>query len=267
MTAKELYQAGKLAEAVVAQTDAVKKKPSDVCVRGFLVELLCFAGDFERADKQLDAMATLDAKTTHNVMLWRHLVRAEQARRQFYQEGRLPEFLDKPAEHVRLQLEASIHIREGRLAPARELLEQAEAMRPKCKGKCGSDAFDDFRDLDDLSGPVLEALTNNGKFYWIGFEQIETLEFPAATCPRDLLWRPMQLAVRGGPDGLLYMPSVYPLTKPDAEARLLLGRATDWQSGDGEPVRGLGLREFLVGSACRNALELTEIVFEPTGTG
>ena len=50
MNAAELYKAGQLAEAITAATDEVKRHPSEANPRGFLAELLCFAGDFERAE-------------------------------------------------------------------------------------------------------------------------------------------------------------------------------------------------------------------------
>ena len=57
MTPGELFQAGKLNDAITAALDTVKKKPTDTDARGQLVELLFFSGDLERADKQLETIA------------------------------------------------------------------------------------------------------------------------------------------------------------------------------------------------------------------
>src|SRR5919199_4477904 len=108
MNAHEHYQAGQLNEALAAATAEVKQHPTDASRRGFLCELLCFAGDLDRADAQLDLMGHQDPQAMMGVGLFRHLLRAEQARRQFYSEGRLPEFLEQPSEVLRLHLEASI---------------------------------------------------------------------------------------------------------------------------------------------------------------
>ena len=56
MTARELYQAGKLDEAVGAEC-RLRNYPEDVKRRTFLFELLCFAGNFDRAEKQLDILS------------------------------------------------------------------------------------------------------------------------------------------------------------------------------------------------------------------
>jgi len=57
MNARELLQAGKLDEAIQAVSAEVRDNPQDVKRRTFLFELLCFAGDFSRAEKHLDLAA------------------------------------------------------------------------------------------------------------------------------------------------------------------------------------------------------------------
>ena len=96
MDAKELFKAGSLTEALAAATDDVKQHPVDLARRGFLCELLCFAGEWSRADAQLDALGQQDSQLTLGISMFRQLIRAEQARQQFYAEGRVPEFLEPP---------------------------------------------------------------------------------------------------------------------------------------------------------------------------
>ena len=57
MTATELYKAGKLSEAIQAIGAEVRENPTDVRRRTFLFELLCFAGEFDRAEKHLIVLA------------------------------------------------------------------------------------------------------------------------------------------------------------------------------------------------------------------
>ena len=122
MTVQELYQAGRLSDALQSALADVKAKPSEIPTRRTLCDLLCFSGDLERADKQLDAIGQLDTKAMFDVALTRHMLRAEQARRDFFGDGRLPEFLDQPTAELKLRLEASIRIRENRSGEAAELL-------------------------------------------------------------------------------------------------------------------------------------------------
>ena len=261
MKASELYASGKLEEAITAMNDEVRSRPSDVDARGFLIELLCIAGRAERADVHLETVARLDPKATLGVALIRHLIRAEQWRQQFHTEGRLPEFLTEPSDDLQLHLRASILLREGDGVEAARLLDEAEEKRPRIRGSSGGATFDDFRDLDDLTASFLEVLTSNGKYYWIPLERIVRIELHKPARPRDVIWRRASMSVRDGPDGEIYLPSIYAPAGADLEPAERLGRASDWTGGDGAPVRGRGLRTFLVGDEARTILELDEIEF------
>lgn len=259
MNAKDHYQAGQLDEAVAAAIDEVKRKPTDSGTRGFLCELLGFSGDLERVDKHLDLIGHQDPQVALGVSLFRHLVRAEQARQQFFSEGRVPEFLTQPTPTLSKHLEASIFVREGEPDKAASLLSEAEASRPHVSGTCDGAPFDDLRDLDDLLAPLFEVLTSNGKYYWIPLEQVELIEFRPIARPRDLLWRRARMVVKDGPDGEVYFPTLYAGSAQSSDDRIRLGRMTDWQGGEGTPVRGLGLRTFLVGDQDRSILEIEEL--------
>src|SRR5690606_38301686 len=160
-SAKELFEAGRLDDAIKALNDVVKTNPRAVDPRGFLAELLCFAGNLERADLQLDIIAEQDPKLVMGVALFRQLIRGEQARRQFFAEGRAPELLDAPPEHLKLHIEASILLRDGKPAEAAEILARAEEARPHVRGKLNGQAFEDMRDLDDLTASFFEVVTSN----------------------------------------------------------------------------------------------------------
>src|ERR1700692_4357265 len=55
-TPRELYQAGQLQAAIQALTAEVKANPADGPGRIFLFELLSFAGDWDRAQKQIEVL-------------------------------------------------------------------------------------------------------------------------------------------------------------------------------------------------------------------
>jgi type VI secretion system protein ImpE len=259
MNAQECFQAGRLDDAIAAALGDVKQHPTELASRSFLAELLCYSSDLQRADKQLDVLSTQDPDSMVGVSLFRQLIRAEQSRRQFFAEGRVPEFLAAPTDAQKLALQASIEIREGKLEAAARLLEQAEEARVQPRGTCDGKPFDDFRDLDDLIGGSMEVLTSNGKYYWIPMEQIDLIEFRAPKYPRDLLWLPVHMVVRDGPDGEVFLPTLYAGAHEETDDALRLGRATDWRGEEGQPVRGVGQRSFLVGDGDRPILELKQI--------
>ena len=261
MNAHELFHAGKLTEAIAAVTDEVRHRPTDTSRRLLLAELLCFTGDLERADKQLDTIGHQDAKSLTWVQIFRHLIRGEQDRQEYFRVGHVPEFIGLPELGERRLMEAAIRVREGAMGEAVEILEKAETERVRPECVCGGKPFDDFRDLDDLTPSVLEVITSGGKYFWIPFDRIESIEFLEPERPKDLLWRRVRLIVANGPDGEVYIPVMYPNSASESDEAIRLGRTTDWRGGEGTPMRGVGQRTFLVGEEAIPIMELREVTF------
>ncbi|RIK73080.1 MAG: SciE type virulence protein [Planctomycetota bacterium] len=261
MSAAELFREGKLNEAVEAAIAAVKQKPTDLDARYTLAQMLCFAGDLERADTHLDAIASQDKDRLIVIGMLRHLTRAEQWRRQFFDEGRVPEVIAEPSPVVRLHLEAALSTRKGDTTQAAELIRQAQEQQTPVAGTCDGRAFADVRDLDDLLGPVCEVLTSNGKYFWIPWERIERIEMRPVETPFDLLWRPTHMEVRGGPDGEVFIPVLYANSHKEPDNALRLGRGTDWRGEEQALVRGIGQRMLLVGEEDKSLLDIGTIEF------
>jgi type VI secretion system protein ImpE len=267
MTAYEHYQKGNLKDATTAALEDVKAHPSDSTKRGFLSELLCFTGDLERADRQLDALAQQNPDVMVDVSMFRQLIRAETARQQFYAEGRLPEFLDSViTPDLGRHLEAAVLLRGDKIAEAAELLAKAEEQRVKLTGTCDEKPFDDLRDVDELTASFFEVLTSTGKYFWIPLERVESVEFHPFETPRDLLWRRAHMVCRGGPDGEVFLPVLYAGSAAETDDRIRLGRATEWRGDEATPVRGFGQRIFLVGSDDRPILEMKELSIDAPAT-
>lgn len=261
-SAAELFAAGELGEAIGAAAQAVKNKPLDASARGLLAELLCIAGDWERADVHLDALLRQDPEAAPGLSLIRQLVRAAQARDQFHREGRLPEFLTQPAPWVRDHMKASMLLREGRAAEAAACIERSQSERPTLAGRCNGRKFQGFRDLDDITSGLFEVLTSTGKYFWIPMETVELVEFRQPTRPRDLLWRRARMCTRDGTDGEVFIPAIYAIIHEGRDEAVRLGRSTDWQGGETGPVCGIGQRMFLVGDEDITIMELNELSFE-----
>lgn len=261
-TAFELLEEGRLRDAIAAMSDAVKTAPTDTARRSQLAEFLCVAGELERAERQFQAIAEQDPGTAVQVSALRQLVRADMARRQVWGEGRPPEFVTEPTEHARLRLEALMHLREGRLAEAGTCLVQAEAVRPPVAGHHNDVSFSDFRDLDDVIGGLLEVMTTTGKYFWVPLEHVEEIEFARPARVLDGAWSTVQISVRGGPQGEVVIPSIYPLLNTPPREPVLLGRETNWIEISPDCIRGEGLRCFLVGEESLSIRELGRIVFD-----
>ena len=71
MNPQELYRAGRLSDAIKALSAELRDNPGDTRRRTFLFELLCFAGEYERADKQLEVLAQAGPSSEMGVLLYR----------------------------------------------------------------------------------------------------------------------------------------------------------------------------------------------------
>jgi len=244
MDAGQLYKAGSLNEAIDAQIAAVKTDPINPGKRLFLFELLSFAGEVDRAQKQIEAVPHNDPEVGTALIDYRRLLDAERARRQVMLGKAQPEFLAPTPEHAKLRLLGFLKLSQGATAEANEAFLQANSQMPVFEGTLNDKPFDALRDGDDTLGTVLE-LFSNGKYCWIPMEQIALLTMNAPRFPRDLLWIPAQLEMRDGQSGNCFLPTTYPNSYLESDPQLKLGRFTDWR---GEPiVRGVGLKTFFVG--------------------
>ena len=270
MSASELFRAGQLGEAVAAQVQEVKSRPADQARRLFLFELLAFAGDLDRARKQIDVVQYSDPELDAATANYRSLLEAEGRRRRLFAEGVEPRFFVDPPEHVRLRLQAAAAARAD-TAEAGRLLQRAEELTPPFTGQLNGQPFTALRDADDLLGPVLEVMAH-GDYYWVSLEQVEAVAAPPPKFPRDLLWLPAQLVLRDGAFGQCISARAHAGSHEHPDDQVKLRRKTEWIGSEGGPVRGLGLRTFLVNDDAATVLEWRQLEISggaegTTGTG
>lgn len=256
MKALELFNAGNIDEAIAAAIAEVKAKPMEPPLRLMLAEFLSFQQDWERADKQLDSVLTQSPDFAIQGSMGRQIIRAECHRRECFEVGRAPELLAEVDEVIEQQLRVLLELRAGNMSAAVEAVGAVEQTRKPVRGTCDGEPFEGLRDLDDSCLSVCEVLTTTGKYYWIPFNKIESIEFAPPKRPRDLLWREAHVIVPQGPDGVVFIPVTTPMTKKEDSAELRLGRATEWIGEEGEVVYGKGQRIWLVGE---NEMPITKI--------
>jgi type VI secretion system protein ImpE len=257
MTPTDLYRAGRLGDALAAQLAEVKANPADQGRRLFLFELAAFAGDWDRARRQLDAVKYDDLEQDAAVQAYRVLLDGEDHRARVFRDAVLPEFLIPPPRWVFDRLEAVAELKAGRPAAAAERVATSDAAAAPVAGMLNSAPVVGLRDADDLFGPIIEVMAK-GVYYWVPLEQVESLAANPPKFPRDLIWFPARMAVKDGPAGEVYLPTRYPGTEAAADEAMKLARATDWpEPGDG-PVRGLGLRLLAAGEEAVAITELRE---------
>ena len=258
MNAHELFKNGNLSAAVEEQTDQVRIEPGNQDKRLFLFELLMFAGDLDRAQRQIDALKYDDLQTEAARHTYRQLLDAERKRRQTFSQLTPPAFFHTTPEHVTTRLAALAELRGGRPVEALALLQKADQQAPAVEGTCNEGAFQGLRDGDDCLGPVLEVMAR-GSYYWVPFEQIQSLKMNPPRFPRDLLWVPVHMEMRETGAGDVFLPTLYAGTHESEDAALKLGRRTDWREGGPGPVTGIGAKTFLVGDDAMSVLEWRQL--------
>jgi type VI secretion system protein ImpE len=204
MTARELYQAGKLDEAVLALNNELRDNPADKKRRTFLFELLCFAGNYDRAEKQLDILAQDGPEAMTGTLLYRAAIAGERTRQELFEKKDYP---------------------------------KTEGAEPK--GTCNGQAFESITDADPRIGARLE-LFAAGQYLWIPLAHIASIEIQPPKRLRDLLWSPA--LVRTGPAfkdkelGEVLIPVLSPFSFRHPDEAVRLGRATVWEEQDGVQI-------------------------------
>lgn len=229
MTARELFQAGKLNEAVQALNAELRNDPTDVRRRTFLFELLCFAGEYDRAEKQLAILAEGNKQADMGALLYRAALHAERVRHETFQKKDFP----------------------------------AGAGQQEVSGTLDGQAFETLVDGDPRIGPRLEVYAA-GSYLWIPFQHIESIEIQPPKRLRDTMWAPA--LVRTGPAfkmtelGEVLLPVLCPFSFQHADDNVRLGRATVWEEAGGEVVP-IGQKMFLMDDEEIPLLEVRKIEF------
>ncbi len=260
-TPKELLDAGDLNAAIEALTREVREAPADQHKRTFLFELLAFAGDWDRAEKQVTAVAGADAQSQMATGVYRGLLQAERDRARVFAGKARPHFLRAVPSYVEKSLAAIGQISEGSFSAARALLDEAEEERPPLSGKRGDEAFGDLRDFDDVLSGVVE-MVFQGKYTWFPLEQAKSLEPNPPKKLRDLIWPGAHITADDGTSGDVFLFALYPGSSSHADNLVKLGRMTDWKSLSDDLQAGLGLRSFLVDDADVSIFELGPVDFD-----
>jgi type VI secretion system protein ImpE len=196
MTAKELFDAGKVREAQQVLTAHLRDHPTDVSQRIFLFELLCFSGDYARAEKQLRVIGQGSTEAELGAVLYYSVLHGEKTRHEVFEK---------------------------------EAFSHDQPLSPP--GQLNGRPFQSLRDADPDIGARLEAFAA-GAYLWIPFEHIASLEIQPPRRLRDTLWT--QALVRTGPSfkgtelGEVLIPAIYPFSWRHPDEAVWLGRVTSW---------------------------------------
>ena len=232
MNSRELYQAGKLDEAVQALGSELRNDPTDIKRRTFLFELLCFTGEYDRAEKQLDILADAGKEAAMGTLLYRSALQAARTRRDMFEKRTFPLNTGPPD-----------------ATPA--------------SGTLNGQAFETIEDGDPRIGARLEVFAA-GAYLWLPFEHIASVRMEPPKRLRDTLWIPAILQTgpkcKGLDLGEVLLPALTPLVSKHPQNSVRLGRETVWEEAGGETVPA-GQKLLLVDGEEIPRLEVRNLLF------
>jgi type VI secretion system protein ImpE len=258
MNASELYRAGRLSEAIAAQIEVVRDRQDNES-RLFLFELYYFAGELERARKQLVAIRYEDPMQQLAVEAYQKCLIAQEKRQQLF-KGVQPSFPANPPAHLVYRWQTIEAIRHGNLDEASKLMALANESSPVGKINVNGQVVETFRDADDLLASVVEVFLQD-RYMWIPLEQIYglTIKSNPPQTPRDLILAQAVIRLTPDVDIGVFLPVLYPDSENHPDPNIKLGRYTDWVQVTEGIIRGVGLKTFIVGDGDSTMLELRTI--------
>jgi type VI secretion system protein ImpE len=219
MNAKQLSQAGRLSEAVSALIAELRDNPGDTQRRGFLFELLAFAGEYDRAERQLNALPQGESAMDLWILVNRAALAAERTRQQMFARREHPPV--------------------------------AETEPPAVTGTINGRPFQSLEDADARFGPKLEMLVVAA----IHIEPPRRLR-DLLWIPAQIRTGP---AFQGRELGEVLLPALYPLSWRHSDEAVRLGRATVWDEQEDGSVIPAGQKLLLVDGEEMPILELRSL--------
>ena len=258
--AKQKFDEGDLKGAMESALNLVKSDPTNQTARTFLFELSCFTGDWERAERQLEVVGHQDVNAMMGAMIYRQNFKAERDRARFFADGLKPEFLMPPPAYVEDLLAANNRLREGNVAEARQVLDETEENRPAFPCRVNDQEFSDFRDYNDSTMCVFEAILKD-QYVWLPIEQVRKIEFFKPKSLRDLFWIQAQIELTNGTSGEMFIPALYADSWKSDDDRVRLGRMTDWREAGEEFYIGEGTKLYWMDGKEKSILDIQTIEF------
>jgi type VI secretion system protein ImpE len=261
MDAQQLIAKAKLAQALAALQDLVRKDASNSRHRIFLFQLLCVMGQWHRALTQLNVAAELDAAALPMAQTYRAAIQCEALRAEIFAGKRLPLVFGEPRPWLALLLEALKFDALGDVVAAARAREEAFEQAPAVAGSINGEAFAWLADADQRLGPVLEAVVN-GRYFWIPFERISRIEIEAPVDLRDVVWMPATFTWTSGAQTVGLIPTRYADTVSSGVDALLLSRGTEWVERGRLSGYGLGQRMFATNGGDHALMDVRSIEFD-----
>ena len=236
--ADALLRAGDLTGARSALVEVVRSRPSDTQARMFLFQLLAVAGEWDKAKKQLQAMAQLSPEAQMLSVAYGQAIDGEAVRAEVFGGKKRIDVLANPDGWAGQLVDAIELIAKSDLEAGTAARDAAFDAAPDSSGMFNGKAFDWISDADGRFGPAFEVIIA-GRYGLVPFDAVEKIKCEGTRDLRDLVWLPIQLGMKSGQSIAAFLPSRYPDSEKSSDTAEQLARTTSWHATDwGEAGRG-----------------------------
>ncbi|MDX9788456.1 MAG: type VI secretion system accessory protein TagJ [Desulfobacterales bacterium] len=262
MTTAELIKSGNLAEARKNLVEEVKAAPADLGKRTTFIQVLCFCGEWDKAERQLDAISVQDPQREISVQTYKNLIRAEKERQNVLAMKSKPAFLPKTPGYFGAHWDVLACLLKGDAEKAENLFQEIESQRPGLSGTVNGIPFKGISDTDSFLSFFLETIVHD-RYIWIPFESIRELTVTPPKTLFDLLWVPGRITTWDGLTLNCFLPVVYGESWAHADDTIRMGRITTWTQMGGPFLKAVGQHLYDIGGNDMAILEIQEMVFNP----
>ena len=224
--ADEFLKSGDLDGARKALVEVVRSNPGEPSARMFLFQLLALAGEWDKARIQMNTLAQLSPESQMLSVVYGQAIDAERARAEIFAGRAVAEQL-VASDWLQGVAQAIHHFANDRVAEGEAARDAAFDAAPDIPGTLDGEAFDWIADGDGRFGPCIEAIIA-GRYGLLGFDAIDHIKSEGPKDLRDLVWYPVQIALRSGQSVAALLPARYPGSEASDDASERLTRATGW---------------------------------------
>ena len=187
------------------------------------------------------SMEKLDKDTYPMVQTYRTAILCEMLRADIFAGRQTPLIFGEPPAWMAWMVESLKLLAEERYDQAEALRDQAFEKAEAIPGVIDENSFNWIADADSRLGPILEVILN-GRYYWVPFQQIQSVQIAPPKDLRDLVWLPAQFFWINGSKMVGFIPSRYPGSEKTEDSALQLAHTTFWQEVNPGIHYGLGQR-------------------------
>lgn len=260
MDTRDLVKAGNLSKAREQLIEEVKSLPADMSRRTLLFQVLSFCGEWDKAERHLDIIATQDSSRETGVQVYKNLIRAEKLRTEVLKRNSRPAFLPEVPAYAERYFSALKKLSQRKTEEATDLFNQIDEQRPVISGTVNGKSFTGIRDTDTLVSIFLETVVHE-QYIWMPFESLKEIIISPPKTLFDYLWIAARITTQEGLSLHCYLPVLYHDSWSHRDDRIKMGRMTDWISLGGPFSKGSGQRIFQIGEDEIPIMELREVTF------